>query len=82
MLKNLFIFLFLVLLTIYLAIAVTAFNGKPDEQTCEGMELVINDSIDYGFITKREILRLLNAKKLSPIGKKWEKSTPGNWKMN
>ena len=70
MLKNLFIFLFLVLLTLYLAIAVTAFNGKPDDQTCEGMELVINDSIDYGFITKREILRLLNGKKLSPIGKK------------
>lgn len=70
MLKKLFIFLFLILITLYLVIAVTVFNAKPEEQTCEGMELVINDSIDYGFISKREVLRLLNSKKLSPIGKK------------
>ena len=49
--------------------AVTVMNGKPSEQTCSGMELVIKDSIDYGFISKREVLRLLNSKKLSPIGK-------------
>ena len=44
-------------------------NGKPDQAACTGMELIINDSIDYGFISKREVLRLLNGKKLSPIGK-------------
>ena len=70
MLKKVFIFLFLVLLSAYLVIAVTVFNSKPDHQTCSGLELVINDSIDYGFITKREVLRMLNSKKLSPIGKK------------
>lgn len=70
MLKKLFIFLFLILITVYLAMAVTVLNGKSDGQTCAGMELVINDSIDYGFITKREILRILNTKKLSPIDKK------------
>jgi hypothetical protein len=70
MLKKLFIFLFLILISVYLVIAVTVFNGKPDEQACAGMELVINDSIDYGFISKREVLRVLNTKKLSPIGKK------------
>ena len=70
MLKKLFIFLFLILITAYLVIAVTVLNGKPVETVCPGMELVINDSIDYGFISKREILRLLNNKKLSPIGKK------------
>ena len=69
MLKKIFVFLFLILISIYLVIAVTVFNGKPTEQTCSGMELVINDSIDYGFISKREVLRLLNNKKLSPIGK-------------
>ena len=67
MLKKLFIFLFLILITVYLAIAVTVLNAKPNEQTCTGMELVIKDSIDYGFISKREVLRLLNSKKLSPI---------------
>ena len=70
MIKKVFILLFLMLITVYLVIAVTTFNGKPDEQTCTGMELVINDSIDYGFISKREVQRILNAKKLSPIGKK------------
>ena len=70
MLKKLFIFLFLILITVYLIVAATVLNGKPTEAVCPGMELVINDSIDYGFISKREILRLLNNKKLSPIGKK------------
>ena len=65
-----FIFLFLILITVYLIVAATVLNGKPTEAVCPGMELVINDSIDYGFISKREILRLLNNKKLSPIGKK------------
>ena len=69
MLKKLFIFLFLILITVYLVIAVTVLNAKPNGQTCDGMELVIKDSIDYGFISKREVLRLLNGKKLSPIGK-------------
>lgn len=70
MIKKLFILLFLMLITIYLVVAVTAFNGKPDDETCTGMELVINDSINHGFITKKEVLRTLNTKKLSPIGKK------------
>ena len=70
MIKKLFILLFLVLITIYLAVAVTAFNGKPLEDACTGMELVISDSIDRGFITKKEVLRTLTSKKLSPIGRK------------
>ncbi|MBE6275932.1 MAG: cell division protein FtsQ [Bacteroides sp.] len=70
MIKKLFILLFLMLITAYLVVAVTAFNGKPTEETCTGMELVITDSIDHGFITKKEVLRTLNSKKLSPIGKK------------
>ncbi|MBR5194435.1 MAG: cell division protein FtsQ [Bacteroidaceae bacterium] len=70
MIKKMFILLFLLLIIVYLIIAVTTFNAKPEEQTCEGMELVINDSIDYGFITQKEILRLLTKDKISPIGKK------------
>ena len=70
MIKKIFILLFLMLITVYLVIAVTTFNAKPEEQTCEGMELVINDSIDYGFITPKEVLRVLTKEKISPIGKK------------
>ena len=73
MLKKLFVFLFLILISIYLVIAVTVLNGKPHKAVCSGMELVINDSIDYGFISKREVLRLLNNKKLSPIGQEMGK---------
>ena len=72
MIKKTFILLFLLLIAVYLIIAVTTFNAKPEKQTCEGMELVINDSIDYGFITQKEILRLLTKEKISPIGKKME----------
>ena len=69
MLKKLFIFLFLILTTVYLVVAVTVLNGKPSDTVCSGMELIIKDSIDYGFISKRELLRLLSNKKLSPIGR-------------
>jgi cell division protein FtsQ len=72
MIKKTFILLFLLLIAVYLIIAVTTFNAKPEKQTCEGMELVINDSIDYGFITQKEILRILTKEKISPIGKKME----------
>ena len=69
MIKKIFILLFLILLTAYLAMAVTVFNDRPTQQNCKGMDLVINDSVDYGFITQKEILKVLSNKKLSPIGK-------------
>lgn len=72
MIKKIFILLFLMLIAVYLVVAVTAFNGKPDQETCTGMELVINDSIDHGFITKKEVIRVLETKKLSPIGKRMD----------
>lgn len=68
MIKKIFILLFLLLLMGYLVIAITILNAKPTGKTCQGVELVINDSIDYGFITKQEILKLLITKKISPIG--------------
>lgn len=72
MIKKVLILLFLLLITTYLVVAVTAFNGKPVDQVCKGMELVIKDSIDHGFISQNEILRLLKSKKLSPVGKRIE----------
>ncbi len=69
MIKKIIILLSLLLITVYLIVAVTAFNAKPAGQICEGMELIIKDSINYGFINQKEIFRLLDSKKLSPIGK-------------
>lgn len=70
MIKRLLILCFLLLITAYLVVAVTVFNTKPANQVCKGMELIIKDSIDHGFISKKEIIRLLNNKKLAPVGKK------------
>ena len=67
MIKKILILLFLLLITAYLIVAVTAFNTKPADQVCKGMELIIKDSIDHGFISQKGILRLLNGKKLSPV---------------
>ena len=60
MIKKILILLFLLLITAYLIVAVTAFNTKPADQVCKGMELIIKDSIDHGFISQKGILRLLN----------------------
>ena len=60
MIKKIFILLFLLLITAYLVVSVTVLNAKPVQQICKGMELVIKDSIDHGFITQKEILSLLN----------------------
>ena len=70
MIKKILILLFLLLITAYLIVAVTAFNTKPADQVCKGMELIIKDSIDHGFISQKGILRLLNVKRHSPVGKK------------
>ena len=69
MIKKIFILVFLTLIATYIVVAMTVLNAKPVQQICKGMELVINDSIDYGFITQKEIIKLLSSKKLSPIGK-------------
>ena len=52
MIKKILILLFLLLITAYLIVAVTAFNTKPADQVCKGMELIIKDSIDHGFTQK------------------------------
>ena len=60
----------LLLITAYLIAAVTAFNAEPEDRTCTGMELIICDSIDHGYISKKEITHLLSIKKAMPTGKK------------
>ncbi len=49
--------------------AVTVLNAKPTNLVCKGVELFITDSVNYGFISKKEVLMLLERKKISPIGK-------------
>ena len=70
MIKKILILLFLLLITAYLIVAVTAFNTKPADQVCKGMELIIKDSIDHGFISQKRMIRLLNGQKPPPLRKK------------
>ena len=69
MIKKILILLFLLLITAYLIVAVTAFNTKPADQVCKGMELIIKDSIDHGFISQKKKHRLQFGMNLSPVVK-------------
>ena len=62
MIKRILILCILVAVSIYLIVAVTIFNRKPENQVCKGMELVVKDSVDYGFITEAEVTKLLKQK--------------------
>ena len=66
MIKRILILCILVAVSIYLIVAVTIFNRKPENQVCKGMELVVKDSVDYSFITEAEVTKLLKQKKLYP----------------
>ncbi|WP_300725612.1 cell division protein FtsQ [uncultured Bacteroides sp.] len=70
MTKKILILCVLVLIAAYLVIAATAFNNKPAEQVCKGMELTVKDSVDYGFITQDEVRSILKGSKILPIGKR------------
>lgn len=73
MLKKILRTLALLLVTVYLLVAVTAFNRKPAAATCIGIELVIKDTAYAGFITPQEIASIFTKKKLDPVGKSMDK---------
>ena len=54
MTKRILLSIVMLVLIAYLAVAITAFNRKPANQTCRDMELVIKDTAYVGFITKEE----------------------------
>ena len=70
MIKRILTGFVLLLLSAYLVIAVTAFNREPDNRICEGMELVVKDRVNYGFITENGIKSLLKREKISLEGKR------------
>lgn len=72
MLKRILLFIALLLVIAYLAIALTTFNRKPAGQVCHDMELIIKDSSYAGFITKKEIISLLEKKDIYPVNKPME----------
>lgn len=68
MLKRILLILLILSLTSYLVLAITAFNRKPDSFVCTDVELIIRDSVNAGFITKKEVIGLLTKQGINPIG--------------
>ena len=61
MVKRILLSIVMLVLIAYLAVAITAFNRKPADQTCRDMELVIKDTAYAGFITKEELKGILRS---------------------
>lgn len=73
MVKRILLSLLLLLVTAYLVLAVTAFNRKPASLVCSDVELIIKDTAYAGFITRKEVVGILEKKGISPIGKELER---------
>ena len=67
-LKRSLLLILLLAVVAYMVLAITAFSRKPEGMVCEDVEFISLDTTATGFITKREILTLLTANKLNPIG--------------
>ena len=70
MVRRVFLFIALFLITGYMVVAITLFNLQPANQVCYDMTLVLKDTTNAVFVTKNEISAILQKKELYPIGKK------------
>ena len=68
MFKRILLLLTMLLLAAYLVVALTLFNRKPAGAVCRDVELLIRDTVNAGFITKKEVSTILTKKGLNPIG--------------
>ncbi len=69
MIRKILWFTVFTLVSAYLLIAVTAFNRIPAGEVCRDMVLIIKDSVYTGFITKEEIVSILEKKEMYPVGR-------------
>ena len=66
--KKIFITIGTLAVCAYVVFVISAFSYKSDKQACNNVEVVIKDSAQLRFISKKEIMLLLEEKKLKPIG--------------
>nr|WP_203558270.1 cell division protein FtsQ [Bacteroides sp. 224] len=66
--KKILLLLVMLLIMGYLVVAITAFNVKPNELVCKDIELLIKDSVNAGFVTKKEVTTILKKKNMNPVG--------------
>ncbi len=77
MIKRLLLLSVMLVLIAYLIMAMTTLNGKPVDQVCRDLELVLKDSLHTGFITKNEVADILQKKDIYPVGSKMEEIRTG-----
>lgn len=68
MIKRILLVLSMLLLTGYLAVALTVLNRPTSGKECAGVDIVVADSASTCFITPGEIAGLLKRAKLYPVG--------------
>lgn len=69
MIKRILLSIVILLVAAYLVAAITAFNRQPADLVCNEVEMVIKDSVYAGFITRKEMVGMLEKKGVNPIGK-------------
>ncbi|KAA6337067.1 hypothetical protein EZS27_014819 [termite gut metagenome] len=61
------------LFTVYIVVAVVSFTHRIENTVCRDVILVIKDSVNAGFVTKHEIMDMLQREKLNPKDKPMDK---------
>ena len=67
--KTAFKLLLLLGISIYLVFAFTHFSRQGNKTPCEGIDVIISDSLHAGFITADEAVRILRNRNAYPVGK-------------
>ena len=67
--KHLFLTLLILVIIAYLTMSVTVINRKDDGMVCKDIELIVKDSLFTGFLTNKEVVSILKARGISPVGK-------------
>ena len=68
--KNVIKILLLLGLVAYLGFAIVKFAHPTEDVTCEAVDIIINDSLQVGFVTEADIREILTKKKVYAEGKR------------
>lgn len=72
MIKKILFALSVALIAAYLILSATAFNVEPHGQVCKDFDLLIKDSVNARFVTKKEVTAILKKDETYPVGRPME----------
>ncbi|MGI6073369.1 MAG: cell division protein FtsQ/DivIB [Fermentimonas sp.] len=70
--KKFLVILLSIVVVVYLIFSLDFFSDLSDDNICEEMEVVVQDSLNAKFVTKQDIIDLVNRFKLNPVGKQFK----------